>query len=183
MGDEVYLSFNGNVANVFGKEDTLVTIQIDMLLAERFGMEYVDKDGQKKRPYIIHRTSLGCFERTLAYMIEKYAGWMPLWLAPEQARIMTITDRADDAAYALKDKLFAAGIRCEVDVRNEKIGFKIREAQMQKIPYMLIVGDKEAEEGTVSVRSRKDGDKGSMGVEDFKAFIKEEIDNMVFPVL
>ncbi|MBO4420018.1 MAG: threonine--tRNA ligase, partial [Oscillospiraceae bacterium] len=112
--------------NVFGKEDTLVTIQIDMLLAQRYGMEYVDSDGQKKTPYIIHRTSLGCYERPLAYMIEKYAGAMPLWIAPEQARIMTITDRADDAAYALKDKLEKAGIRVEVDLRNEKIGFKLR---------------------------------------------------------
>ena len=127
--------------NVFGKEDTLVTIQIDMLLAQRFGMEYTDADGQKKHPYIIHRTSLGCYERTLAYLIEKYAGAFPLWLAPEQVRIMTITNRADDYAYQLKDRLEKEGMRVSVDDRNEKIGFKVREAQTQKIPYMLVLGD------------------------------------------
>ena len=162
--------------NVFGKEDTLVTIQIDMLLAERFGMEYTDADGQKKRPYIIHRTSLGCYERTLAYLIEKFAGALPLWLAPEQARIMTITDRADEAAKALRDKLLAAGLRVETDLRNEKIGFKIREAQMEKIPYMLVLGDKEVEDGVVAVRARKGGDLGTMSVEDLLARMREEVD-------
>ncbi len=152
--------------NVFGKEDTLVTIQIDMLLAERFGMEYVDADGQKKRPYIIHRTSLGCYERTLAYLIEKYAGALPLWLSPEQVRILTITDRADEAAKALREKLVAAGLRVETDLRNEKIGFKIREAQVQKIPYMLVLGDKEVEDGVVAVRSRKEGDLGVMNPDE-----------------
>jgi len=153
------------IKNVFGKEDTLVTIQIDMLLAERFGMEYVDADGQKKRPYIIHRTSMGCYERTLALLIEKYAGALPLWMMPEQARILTITERGDEAANALKAKLQAAGIRVETDLRNEKIGFKIREAQMQKIPYMLILGDKEVEEGTVTVRTRKGEDLGAMSTD------------------
>ena len=162
--------------NVFGKEDTLVTIQIDMLLAERFGMEYTDADGQKKRPYIIHRTSLGCYERTLAYLIEKYAGALPLWLAPEQARIMTITDRADEAAIALRDKLTAAGLRVETDLRNEKIGFKIREAQMEKIPYMLVLGDKEVEDGVVAVRARKGGDLGVMSVDALLARMREEVD-------
>ena len=162
--------------NVFGKEDTLVTIQIDMLLAERFGMEYTDADGQKKRPYIIHRTSLGCYERTLAYLIEKYAGALPLWLAPEQARIMTITDRADEAAIALRDKLAAAGLRVETDLRNEKIGFKIREAQMEKIPYMLVLGDKEVEDGVVAVRARKGGDLGVMSVDALLARMREEVD-------
>ena len=162
--------------NVFGKEDTLVTIQIDMLLAERFGMEYTDADGQKKRPYIIHRTSLGCYERTLAYLIEKYAGALPLWLAPEQARIMTITDRADEAAIALRDKLTAAGLRVETDLRNEKIGFKIREAQMEKIPYMLVLGDKEVEDGVVAVRARKGGDLGVMSVDALLARTREEVD-------
>ncbi len=163
--------------NVFGKEDTLVTIQIDMLLAERFGMEYVDKDGQKKRPYIIHRTSLGCFERTLAYMIEKYAGAMPLWLAPEQARIMTITDRADDAAYALREKLFAAGIRCEVDARNEKIGFKLREARNDKIPYLLVIGDKEAENGTVAATKRGSRDSVVLTADELLAQMKAEVES------
>ena len=145
--------------NVFGKEDTLVTIQIDMLLARQFGMEYTDADGQKKLPYIIHRTSLGCYERTLAYLIEEYAGAFPLWLSPTQVKVMTITNRADDAAKAIAEKLDSLGIRCELDLRNEKIGFKIREAQMDKIPYMFVLGDKEAENGTVAVRGRK-GDLG-----------------------
>ncbi|MBE5767147.1 MAG: threonine--tRNA ligase [Clostridiales bacterium] len=160
--------------NVFGKEDTIVTIQIDMLLAEKFGMEYVDSDGQKKTPYIIHRTSMGCYERTLAYLIELYAGAFPLWLSPEQVRIMTITSRADDAACALRDKLAAAGIRVETDLRNEKIGFKIREAQVQKVPYMLVLGDKEAESGTVAVRSRK-GDLGTMSSDEILAHLLNEI--------
>ena len=162
--------------NVFGKEDTLVTIQIDMLLAERFGMEYVDADGTKKRPYIIHRTSLGCYERTLAYLIEKYAGALPLWLSPEQVRIMTITTRADDAANELAAKLRRKGLRVETDLRNEKIGFKIREAQMQKIPYMLVLGDKEVEQNVVAVRSRKEGDLGTMSADDILAKLVEEVE-------
>ncbi|MDD6871916.1 MAG: threonine--tRNA ligase [Clostridiales bacterium] len=162
--------------NVFGKEDTLVTIQIDMLLAERFGMEYVDADGTKKRPYIIHRTSLGCYERTLAYLIEKYAGALPLWLSPEQVRIMTITNRADDAANELAAKLRRKGLRVETDLRNEKIGFKIREAQMQKIPYMLVLGDKEVEQNVVAVRSRKEGDLGTMSADDILARLVEEVE-------
>ena len=162
--------------NVFGKEDTLVTIQIDMLLAERFGMEYVDADGTKKRPYIIHRTSLGCYERTLAYLIEKYAGALPLGLSPEQVRIMTITNRADDAANELAAKLRRKGLRVETDLRNEKIGFKIREAQMQKIPYMLVLGDKEVEQNVVAVRSRKEGDLGTMSADDILAKLVEEVE-------
>ncbi len=165
--------------NVFGKEDTLVTIQIDMLLAQRYGMEYVDSDGQKKTPYIIHRTSLGCYERTLAYMIEKYAGAMPLWIAPEQARIMTITDRADDAAYALKDKLEKAGIRVEVDSRNEKIGFKLREARTEKIPYLLVLGDKEAEAGTVAVTKRGSQESVVMSADELLAQMDREIADKV----
>ncbi len=153
--------------NVFGKEDTIVTIQIDMLLAEKFGMEYTDADGQKKRPYIIHRTSLGCYERTLAYLIEKYAGAFPLWLAPEQVRVLPISERLLDKAGEITEQLKAAGLRAELDTRNEKMGYKIREAQMDKVPYMLIIGDKEAEEGVVSVRHRKDGDLGSMTLEAF----------------
>ena len=140
--------------NVFGKEDTLVTIQIDMLLAERFGMEYTDQNGQKVRPYIIHRTSLGCYERTLAYLIEKYAGALPLWMMPTQVRVLPITDRAHDYAQEIVDRLRDAGIRAESDYRSEKLGYKIREAQMQKIPYMLVVGDRDMENQTVSVRTR-----------------------------
>ena len=160
--------------NVFGKEDTLVTIQIDMLLARQFGMEYTDADGQKKLPYIIHRTSLGCYERTLAYLIEEYAGALPLWLSPTQVKVMTITNRADNAARAIAEKLDSLGIRCELDLRNEKIGFKIREAQMEKVPYMFVLGDKEAENGTVAVRGRK-GDLGTMGVDEIIAKLMEEI--------
>ncbi len=153
--------------NVFGKEDTIVTIQIDMLLAEKFGMVYTDSDGQKKLPYIIHRTSLGCYERTLAYLIEKYAGAFPLWLAPEQVRVLPISERLLDKASEITEQLKAAGLRAELDTRNEKMGYKIREAQMDKVPYMLVIGDKEAEEGVVAVRHRKDGDLGTMTLETF----------------
>ena len=155
------------IKNVFGKEDTLITIQVDQMLAEKFGMEYVDKDGTKKHPYIIHRTSIGCYERTLALLIEKYAGAFPLWLAPAQVRVLPISARLIDKASEVTQQLKDAGLRCELDTRNEKIGYKIREAQMQKIPYMLIIGDREAEAGLVSVRSRKDGDLGTMSVADF----------------
>ena len=153
--------------NVFGKEDTLVTIQIDMLLAERFGMEYTDQSGQKVRPYIIHRTSLGCYERTLAYLIEKYAGALPLWMMPTQVKLLPITDRAHEYAKGVEEQLKAAGIRAEGDYRSEKLGYKIREAQMQKIPYMLVVGDRDMENGTVSVRTRKGDDLGAMSVDAF----------------
>ena len=164
------------IKNVFGKEDTLITIQIDMLLAEKFGMEYVDKDGQKKTPYIIHRTSLGCYQRTLALLLEKYAGALPTWMAPTQVRVLPISERTMEKSTEIYQQLRAAGLRAELDERNEKIGYKIREAQMQKIPYMVIIGEKEAEAGTVSVRSRHDGDLGSMPVEDFIKLIKEVID-------
>ena len=163
------------IKNVFGKEDTLITIQIDQMLAEKFGMEYVDKDGKTKNPYIIHRTSIGCYERTLALLIEKYAGAFPMWLAPEQVRILPISDKFLDKAYEVKQKMLNAGIRVELDDRAEKIGYKIREAQLQKIPYMLIVGEKEVESGTVSVRSRKDGDLGAVKVEEFIDRAVEEI--------
>ena len=138
--------------NVFGKEDTLVTIQIDMLLAQRFGMEYVDVDGTKKNPYIIHRTSLGCYERTLAYLLEKYAGALPLWLSPEQVRILPITDRAKEYAESIAKRFDDMNIRVTVDNRNEKIGYKIRQAQLEKIPYFFILGDKEVEDNTVALR-------------------------------
>ena len=163
--------------NVFGKEDTIVTIQVDQLLAEQFGMEYVDADGKKKRPYIIHRTSLGCYERTLAYLIEKYAGALPLWMMPTQVRVLPITDRAHDYAEGLVSQLKAAGIRAEGDFRSEKLGYKIREAQKEKIPYMLVVGDKEAENGTVAVRTRSGGDEGVMELQAFLTQCRQEIDS------
>lgn len=164
------------IKNVFGKEDTLITIQIDMLLAEKFGMEYVDVDGTKKMPYIIHRTSLGCYERTLALLLEKYAGALPLWLAPTQAVIMPISDRQLDYANEIKQMLHAKGMRVEVDDRSEKIGYKIRQAQLEKVPYMLIIGDKELEHRTVSLRSRKEGDLGAMSAEAAAAKLFEEIE-------
>ena len=163
------------IKNVFGKEDTLITIQIDMLLAQRFGMYYIDENGEKKLPYIIHRTSMGCYERTLALLIEKYAGALPLWMSPNQVSILPITDRVLDYANGLKARLEAAGVRCEVDARNEKIGYKIREAQMQKTPYMLVVGDQEAASGHVSVRRRGQGDIGAMSMDDFMGRLLREI--------
>ena len=161
--------------NVFGKEDTIVTIQIDMLLAERFGMEYTDQNGKKVRPYIIHRTSLGCYERTLAYLIEKYAGALPLWMMPTQVKVLPITDRAHDYADGLIAKLQNAGIRAEGDFRSEKLGYKIREAQLQKIPYMLVVGDRDMENGTVSVRTRGGEDLGAMTPDEFMSKCLYEI--------
>lgn len=163
------------IKNVHGKEDTLITIQIDQMLAEKFGMEYVDKDGEKKNPYIIHRTSIGCYERTLALLIEKYAGAFPTWLAPVQVKILAIADRHLDYAYEVKNKLFEYGIRSEVDDRSEKIGYKIREAQLEKVPYMLIVGDKEVENKEVGVRKRSEGDKGAVSLDEFIKNINEEI--------
>ena len=161
--------------NVFGKEDTIVTIQIDMLLAEKFGMEYVDVDGSKRRPYIIHRTSLGCYERTLAYLIEKYAGAFPLWLAPEQVRIIPVADRHLDYCNEILTVLEAAGIRVTIDDRAEKVGYKIRSATMDKLPVMLTIGDKEVEEKTVSVRSRREGDLGSMTQTELLAKLIDDI--------
>ena len=160
--------------NVYGKEDTIVTIQIDMLLAEKFGMEYVDVDGTKKNPYIIHRTSLGCYERTLAYLLETYAGALPLWMSPEQVRILPVTDRAKEYGENIAAKLDSMGIRVTVDNRNEKIGYKIRQAQLEKVPYFFIVGDKEVEENTVSLRSRKEGDLGASPLDDVISRIIEE---------
>ncbi len=164
------------IKNVHGKEDTLITIQIDMLLAKKFGMEYVDVDGEKKTPYIIHRTSLGCYERTLALLLEKYAGAMPMWLAPEQVRVIPISERLRDEAMAITDKLNAAGIKVSCDDRNEKMGYRIREAQLEKIPYMLIIGDKEVQTNTVSVRKRGGVDLGAMSLEQFILMAKEEIE-------
>ena len=163
------------IKNVFGKEDTLVTIQIDQMLAEKFGMEYVDKDGQKKNPYIIHRTSIGCYERTLALLIEKYAGAFPTWLSPVQVKFLPVADRHQDYCREVMSKLQAVGVRCELDDRSEKTGFKIRSAQMEKVPYMIIVGDKDIEANTISVRSRKNGDEGATSVDEFLSRIVTEI--------
>ena len=167
------------IKNVFGKEDTLITIQIDQILAENYGMEYTDADGSKKRPYIIHRTSIGCYERTLALMIEKFAGAMPLWLAPEQVRILPIADRHQEYAESVKDKLEALGMRVTVDDRSEKTGWKIRAAQVEKIPYMIVVGDKEQEDGTLAVRKRGAGDQGVMSQDDFVASCLKDIASKV----
>ena len=161
--------------NVFGKEDTLVTIQVDMLLAEKFGMYYIDENGEKALPYIIHRTSMGCYERTLAYLIEEYAGALPTWLMDEQVRVMPITDRAADYAKSVQEQLQMAGVRAKVDYRNEKIGKKIRDAQLEKVPYMLIVGDKEVESGEVNVRHRAEGDLGNMSIAACAEMVSEVI--------
>ena len=161
--------------NVHGKEDTIITVQIDFSLAERFNMVYIDSEGNKKHPYIIHRTSVGCYERTLAMLIEKFAGAMPLWLSPVQAVILPISERQHDKAFAVAEELKNAGLRVNVDDRNEKIGYKIREAQLEKTPYMLVIGDKELDEGTLSVRSRKHGDMGTMSAAEFVKMAQEEI--------
>ena len=163
--------------NVFGKEDTLVTIQIDMLLAQRFGMYYIDENGEKALPYIIHRTSLGCYERTLAYLIEEYAGALPTWMAPEQVRFLPVTDRAADYCADAAKALENQGFRVEVDYRNEKIGKKIRDAQMEKVPYMVVVGDRDMENGTVSPRHRTDGDLGAMSLDAFVALLRQVVDS------
>lgn len=163
--------------NVFGKEDTLVTIQIDMLLAQRFGMYYIDENGEKALPYIIHRTSLGCYERTLAYLLEEYAGALPTWMAPEQVRFLPVTDRAADYCADAAKALEAQGFRVEVDYRNEKIGKKIRDAQVEKVPYMVVVGDRDMENGTVSPRHRADGDLGAMSLDDFTALLRDVVDS------
>lgn len=165
------------IKNVHGKEDTLITIQIDQLLAEKFGMEYTDADGTKKNPYIIHRTSIGCYERTLALLIEKYAGAFPLWLSPVQVKLLPIADRHQDKCFEIKAELEKHGIRAEVDDRSEKIGYKIREAQLQKVNYMFVVGDKESEDGTVSVRKRGEGDIGTKPVGEIVNELLEEINS------
>ena len=162
------------IKNVYGKEDTLITIQLDFAAAHSFDMTYIDENGEKQYPFVIHRSSIGCYERTLALLIEKYAGAFPLWICPEQVRVMSLTDRTIDYAEEIADSLRKAGVRAKTDVRSEKIGYKIREAQMEKIPYMIIVGDKEKEEKTLSVRHRKDGDLGSFTLADFTAKVVDE---------
>ena len=164
------------IKNVFGKEDTLITIQIDMLLSKKFGMEYVDKDGKMRNPYIIHRTSMGCYERTLALLIEKYAGVLPLWMAPEQVRILPIKPEHNDYAYDLCEKMRALGMRVEVDAEDDNIGPKIKQARFDRVPYMFIIGDNEVKDGTVTVRSRKEGELPAMPAADAIAKLKEEID-------
>ena len=164
-----------NAKNVYGKEDTMITIQWDALLAEQFDMYYVDADGEKKRPYIIHRTSMGCYERTLAWLIEKYAGKFPTWLCPEQVRVLPISEKYADYADKVAAELKKNGIDYTVDKRSEKIGFKIRETWKAKVPYMLVVGEKEEADGTVSVRSRFEGDEGTKQLSEFINAICEEI--------
>ncbi len=164
-------------SNVWGKEDTIITIQIDFGLAERFDMTYVDEKGVKQRPMIIHRSSIGSYERTIAMLIERYAGAFPLWMSPTQVKVLALTDRTAGRCEEISATLKKAGIRTELDLRNEKIGFKIREAQLEKVPYMLIVGDKEAEAGLVAVRSRKNGDIGTMTLEAFMARVRQEVES------
>lgn len=163
--------------NVHGKEDTIITVQIDFSLPHRFDMTYVDKDGEKKYPYVIHRTSIGCYERTLAMLIEKYAGAFPTWLAPVQVKVLPISEKYHDYVETVVKALQAKGVRVEPDFRAEKIGYKIREARMQRIPYMLIVGEKEAAENTVSVRSRKNDDEGAIALDVFVERIVKEIES------
>ena len=165
--------------NVYGKEDTLITIQIDFAAGHSFDMQYVDADGIKKTAYVIHRSSIGCYERTLALLIEKYAGAFPLWFAPVQVKVLPITDRAADYAQQLVEALSMLGLRAEADLRNEKIGRKIVDAENEKVPYKLVIGDKEVEEGTVSVRKRGEGDIGAMKKEEFFALCKKENDEKV----
>jgi len=163
--------------NVHGKEDTIITIQIDFALAERFDMTYIDKDGNKKRPYIVHRSSIGCYERTLAMLIEKYAGAFPTWLSPTQAIVLPISDKYNDYAESIVKEFKNAGIRINGDYRAEKIGYKIREARLERIPYILVVGEKEAESNAASVRSRKNGEEGAIPVSELKNRIILEIAN------
>ena len=161
--------------NVYGKEDTMITIQLDAAIAENFDLYYIDQNGAKVRPYIVHRTSLGCYERTLAWLIEKYAGKFPTWLCPEQVRILPISDKYADYANSVLKELKKNGIDATVDTRTEKIGFKIRDARLSRLPYMLVVGEKEEAEGSVSVRSRFAGDEGSKKLSDFVDMICKEI--------
>ena len=164
-----------NAKNVYGKEDTMITIQWDALLAEQFDMYYIDQNGEKKRPYIIHRTSIGCYERTLAWLTEKYAGLFPTWLCPEQVRVLPISDKYAEYANKVLDQLKENGIRATVDDRSEKIGYKIREARLNKVPYMLVVGADEEAKGVVSLRSRYNGDEGQKNLDEFIDAICREI--------
>ena len=164
------------IKNVFGKEDTLITIQIDMLLAKKFGMEYTDRDNTMKTPYIIHRTSMGCYERTLALLLEKYAGALPVWLAPTQVTVIPVVADFADYGAEVVNALKAAGVRAELDDRNEKLGYRIREAQMSKVPYMLVVGEDEMNNRSVTARARVEGEGGKFTLDEFITKIKNEID-------
>ncbi len=167
------------IKNVHGKEDTLITVQVDFFLPERLDMSYIDENGQKVRPIIIHRSSIGCYERTIALLIEKYAGAFPIWFAPVQVKLLALTERTAEKTLEFADKLRSYNIRVETDLRNEKIGYKIREARLEKVPYMVIIGDKEVETNTLSVRSRKDGELGALTFEDFVTRLQFEIDNKI----
>ena len=161
--------------NVHGKEDTIITVQIDFALGERLGMSYIDKDGNKKIPFVIHRSSIGCYERTIAMLIEKYAGAFPTWLAPVQVKVLPLSDKYNDYTAKVVSELRNNGIRVEADYRTEKIGYKIREARLERVPYILVVGEKEAANNEVSVRSRKNGEEGPIALNTIVARISEEI--------
>lgn len=165
------------IKNVHGKEDTIITVQVDMFLAENFDMTYVDENGEKRRPYIIHRTSIGCYERTIALLIEKYAGAFPVWIAPVQVKVISLTDRNEENAKDIARQLSKYGIRTEVDARSETVGYKIRSAQLEKVPYMIVIGDKEAQTGVVSVRRRGEGVIGEMPLRDFIDRVLDEIES------
>lgn len=163
------------IKNVYGKEDTIITVQVDMFLAENFDMSYIDENGEKKRPYIIHRSSIGCYERTMALMIEKFAGAFPVWASPVQVKVISLTDRTVDECNKINEKLRAMGIRAEVDSRSETVGYKIRSAQLEKVPYMLIIGDKEVENGVVAVRRRGGVVMGEMSFAQFAEIVLEDV--------
>ncbi|MBR1891613.1 MAG: threonine--tRNA ligase, partial [Clostridia bacterium] len=166
--------------NVYGKEDTLITIQLDFAAGHSFGMSYIDQNGEKQTPFVIHRSSIGCYERVLAMLIEKYAGAFPTWLAPVQVKLLPVTDRALDYCKDLQDRMRMRGLRVEIDSASEKIGKKIRDAQLEKVPYMLVIGDKEVEDGNlVAVRSRKSGDMGAMNADEFIQMVYDEVDKKV----
>lgn len=168
------------IKNVYGKEDTIITIQIDMFLSERFNMTYIDENGEKRNPYIIHRSSIGCYERSIALILEKFKGNLPLWMAPVQVKVMSLTDRTNKQAQSILDRLQKRGIRCSLDTRSETIGYKIRQAQMEKIPYMLIIGDRDVKARVVSIRSRE-GEQATMKYSDFVKKIEKEIKDKVMP--
>ncbi len=163
------------IKNVHGKEDTIITVQVDMFLAENFDMSYIDENGEKRRPYIIHRSSIGCYERTMALLIEKYAGAFPVWISPVQVKILSLTDRTIDECNKIKEKLRVMGIRAEVDARSETVGYKIRAAQLEKVPYMLIIGDKEVENGVVAVRRRGGVVMGEMKLAEFAEKVLDDV--------
>lgn len=161
--------------NVHGKEDTIITVQIDFALGERLGMSYIDKDGNKKIPFVIHRSSIGCYERTIAMLIEKYAGAFPTWLAPVQVKVLPLSDKYNDYTAKVVSELRNNGIRVEADYRTEKIGYKIREARLERVPYIFVVGEKEEANNEVAVRSRKNGEEGPIALNTIVARISEEI--------